>query len=155
MRDRFTIRGFVPPDVVLLFCILLAFAGCGSGGSHEPQTIVVTSLDDVAQPPAGTVTLRTAIRDIEPGGRIVFDNSLNGGTILLSIVGDNNSVLKGEIYAGMTFQGYGERNYGKSALYAAKDLTIDASALPGGITLRWTGGGANPARILAVVYTPF
>ncbi|HEY5461441.1 MAG TPA: hypothetical protein VIJ89_06815, partial [Deferrimonas sp.] len=58
--------------------------------------------------------------------------------------------LQGEIYSGMTFQGYGERNYGRSALYAAKDLTIDASALPDGITLTWTGGDSNRARVMAV-----
>jgi len=143
--------GPVPKEIVLLFCILFSSVGCGTEGSHEPQTIVVTSQNDVAQPPAGTVTLRSAIRDIEPGGRIVFDNSLNGVTIDLTIVGSDNSVLKGEIYDNaMKFQGYGDRNYGKSALYAARDLTIDASALPDGITLRWTGGDANPARVLAV-----
>jgi len=147
--------GFVPSEVVLLFCILVASAGCGSNGTAEQPTVVVNSLEDVAQPPAGKVTLRSAIRDIESGGRIVFDNSLNGGTILLTIVGSDNSVLKGEIYAGTpeAFQGYQERNYGKSALYAAKDLTIDASSLPGGITLRWAGSDENPARparVLAV-----
>jgi len=140
---------------VLLCGILFVSAGCGSGGSADTPPIVVNSLDDVEPAPTGKVTLRAAIRDIEPGGRIVFDNSLNGGTILLTIVGDNNSVLKGEIYAGTpeSFQGYQERNYGKSALYAAKNLTIDASTLPDGITLRWAGSDENPARparVLAV-----
>ena len=96
------------------------------------------------------MTLRAAIREAKPGGTIMFDRSLNGGTILLELVGSDNSVLQGEIYSGMTFQGYGERNYGRSALYAAKDLTIDASALPDGITLTWTGGDPNRARVLAV-----
>jgi hypothetical protein len=89
--------------------------------------------------------------DIPSGGKIVFDPSLDNGTILLSIVGSDNSALKGEIYdSSMRFQGYAERNYGKSAIYAAKDLTIDASALPAGITLTWTGGDPNRARVLAV-----
>lgn len=137
-------------SVTLLLFLLLAAVGCGSSGTAEQPVIVVDTLEDAVPPPAGKVTLRSAIGGIPSGGRIVFDNSLNGGTILLTIVGDNNSVLKGEIYSGMTFQGYGERNYGKSALYAAKDLTIDASSLPDGITLRWAGGEANPARVLAV-----
>lgn len=149
------IRVVVPLFAAVLSWVSLAAVGCGTTGSTEQPTIVVNSLGDGEQPPAGTVTLRAAIRDIETGGRIVFDNSLNGGTILLSIVGDNNSVLKGEIYAGTpeAFQGYQERNYGKSALYAAKDLTIDASSLPDGITLRWAGSDENPARpgrVLAV-----
>ena len=96
------------------------------------------------------MTLRAAIRKIESGGTITFDRSLNGGTIPLGIVGSDNSVLPGEIYSGMTFQGYGERNYGRSALYAAKDLTIDASSLPDGITLMWSGGDSNRARVMAV-----
>ena len=73
----------------------------------------------------------------------MFHPSLNGRTIPLGIVGSDNPVMKGEIYPGMTFQGYGDRNYGRSALYAAKSLTIDASALPDGITLTWTGGAVS------------
>jgi hypothetical protein len=135
---------------VLLCWIVLAAVGCGTSGSSEQPTITVNSLADVARPPAGTVTLRSAMSDIPSGGKIVFDPSLDNGTILLSIVGSGDSVLRGEIYSGMTFQGYGERNYGRSALYAAKDLTIDASALPDGITLTWTGGESNRARVMAV-----
>ena len=48
------------------------------------------------------------------------------------------------------FQGYQERNYGKSALYVDRSLTIDASSLPHGITLAWAGGDASHARVLAV-----
>ena len=138
---------------VLLCWALLACAGCGTNAT-VPPAITVTSLADADTPPGGTMTLRAAIREIGSGGTITFDPSLNGGTIPLGIVGSDNSPLKGEIYGGpvgMTFQGYGLRNYGKSALYAAKDLTIDASSLPDGITLTWTGGDANRARVMAVL----
>jgi hypothetical protein len=47
-------------------------------------------------------------------------------------------------------EGYFDRNYGKSALYAQKNVIIDASALPLGITLSWVGGPATLARVLAV-----
>lgn len=135
----------------LLFWALLACGGCGAGGNADSRPIVVNSLQDLRTPPGDTVTLRSAIQAIPPGGRIVFDGSLDGRTIELGIVETDNSVLKGEIYDNtMRFVGYGERNYGKSALYAAKALTIDASALPHGITLRWAGGDASPARVLAV-----
>lgn len=140
----------IPPKVALLFSVLLACAGCGTTGSTEQPTVVVNSLADVAQPPGGTVTLRSAMSDLPSGGKIVFDPSLDNGTILLSIVGSDNSVLKGEAYSGMTFLGYQDRNYGKSALYARKDLVIDASGLPRGITLKWTGDDSNRARVMAV-----
>jgi hypothetical protein len=143
-------RAPAPRIVILLCCVVLAFAACGTNDSTSTPTTVVDSLVDADPPPGGTMTLRAAIREARSGGIITFDPSLNGGTILLEIVGSDNSVLQGEIYSGMTFQGYGERNYGRSALYAAKDLTIDASALPDGITLTWTGGDANRARVLAV-----
>lgn len=75
---------------------------------------------------------------------------MNGATFELSVVGETHSVLKGEVYSGTppTFQGYSERDYGKSALYARKDVLIDASDLPSGITIKWTG--AERARVLAV-----
>jgi len=135
--------GIPLPRIAVLLCwALLACAGCGTNDSTVPSTITVTSLADADPPPGGAMTLRTAIREIGSGGTITFDPSLNGGTIPLGIVGSDNSPLMGEIYGGpvgMTFQGYGLRNYGKSALYAAKDLAIDASPLPDGITLTWTG----------------
>jgi len=46
--------------------------------------------------------------------------------------------------------GYFNRDYGKSALYARKNVVIDASDLPSGITLSWIGGAGNPARVLAI-----
>ncbi|MBZ5719976.1 MAG: hypothetical protein LAO03_06305 [Acidobacteriia bacterium] len=138
----------------MLGCIVLAGSGCGSAGSaNNPppnNAIVVNSLTDTAQPPAGTMTLRAALDQATSGKTITFDSALDGGTIALSIVGESHSVLKGEVYSGMTFDGYADRDYGKSALYAQKDVVLDASSLPHGITIAWTGGDANPARVLAV-----
>lgn len=151
----------LPLKAALLCWLLLACLGCGthngsSTTSANNETIVVNSLDDtdldIAWLPKRTVTLRAAIERINSGGKITFDPALNGKTIKLRIVGSSHSVLKGEVYAGgpPQFQGYTERDYGKSALYAKKDITIDASALPDGITLMWTGGNSNRARVLAV-----
>jgi hypothetical protein len=39
------------------------------------------------------MTLRAVIREAKSGGTITFDRSLNGGTILLGLVGSDNSVL--------------------------------------------------------------
>ncbi|GAB4227431.1 MAG: hypothetical protein OHK0028_00080 [Deltaproteobacteria bacterium] len=138
-------------NAVVLCWALLACAGCGGSGSTAPAVITVDSLVDADPPPSGSMTLRAAIRELRPGGTITFDPSLDNGTVSLSIVGSDNTVLKGETYDNtMKFTGYAERNYGKSALFARKDLVIDASALPDGITLKWAGGDANPARVLAV-----
>jgi len=112
--------------------------------------LVVNSIEDSATPPSGTTTLRSALAAADSGEKIIFDASLDGAIIPLSIVGDYHSILKGEVYAGMTFSGYQDRDYGRSALYARKNVVIDASMLPNGITLEWTGGAVNPARVLAV-----
>ena len=156
---------------LLLACLLLFLYGCDSGGgtsvsssggttggsSGEETTnvppvpaIIVNSAEDLEQPPAGTMTLRAAIALAEPGDRITFSPLLNGATITLSIVADEHTALPGEVYSGMTFTGYADRDYGKSALYARKSLTIDAADLPDGIMIRWGGGDANRARVLAV-----
>lgn len=150
---------------VLLCWFLLASIGCGSSSSNHGTTpvditnsglIVVDSVSDKAVDadflPRHSVTLREAIQKIAPGGTITFDPSLNGKTIKLRIVGSTHSILKGEVYAGgpPQFQGYAERDYGKSALYARKNITIDASNLPDGITVMWAGGDSNHARVLAV-----
>jgi hypothetical protein len=120
--------------------------------------IVVNSLEDIKDPPKGTVTLRSALASARSGQAIVFDSSLDGGTIELSIVGKRHTKLKGEVM-GMRDEpsgpvsylvGYRKRDYGRSALFARKDVVIDASSLPNGITLAWTGGEENPARVLAV-----
>jgi hypothetical protein len=129
------IRARVKLGAVLLGSLLLAF-GCSSNDEQKTTTLVVNSLDDVATPPSGTITLRSAIASAGSGDTITFDSKLNGGTILLSIVGEAHSTLKGEVYSGMTFQGYQDRDYGASALYAQKNLVIDASALSEGITIQ-------------------
>ena len=141
----------------LIFLMALLAVSCKSD-SHSLSDLVVNSLEDLEQPPAGTVTLRSALARAAGGQRIVFDASLDGGTIALSIVGEDHTVLKGEVM-GMRMEssgpvsylvGYFDRDYGRSALYARKNVVIDASDLPSGITLSWTGGMGNPARVLAV-----
>jgi hypothetical protein len=131
-----------------LGAVLLALGACSS----DPVTIVVDSVEDVEPPSAGTTTLRAAIERARPGDRIAFDASLSGATIRLTRVGAAHTSLPGEVYAGgpPAFQGYQDRDYGPSAIFAAKDLTLDASALPGGIAIEWGGGDASRARVLAV-----
>jgi len=124
--------------------------GCSTNDNEPNPDLVVNSLEDVAAPPAGTITLRSAIAAAGPGEAITFDSTLDGDTILLTVVGEEHSTLKGEVYVNNAFSGYQERDYGRSALYARKDLTIDASSLPNGITIRWGGGDATRARVLAV-----
>ncbi len=129
--------------------LALAAGGCSTGGDPQGEEIVVNSLEDIAAPPAGTVTLRSAIA-AAAGDTITFDPALDGGTIPLTIVGEEHSILVGEVYVNNAFSGYQERDYGKSALYARKNVTIDASALPNGITIKWDGGDTVHARVLAV-----
>ncbi|MDI6796453.1 MAG: hypothetical protein QMD09_05895, partial [Desulfatibacillaceae bacterium] len=159
--------------LLALFAAALLFAGCfgssdnsgtpGAGAANPlpappVQPIIVNSLIDDANPPEGVMTLRLALASAADSQPIIFDAALNGGVIALSIVGEEHSVLKGEVM-GMRdepsgpvsyLEGYFERDYGRSALYARKNVIIDASALPQGITLAWTGGAADPARVLAV-----
>jgi hypothetical protein len=116
-------------------------------------SLLVNSTGDQLYPPLGKMTLRAAVHLLDSGGVILFDNALNGRTINLLSVGERHSVLKGEVFTfapgvGWQFQGYLLRDYGRSAMYAAKNVTIDASALAAGITLTWAG--AEPARIMAV-----
>jgi hypothetical protein len=141
----------------LMTAVLAACGGGGGDGSKPPaEPIVVTSLLDSAAPPAGTVTLRSALAAAASGQAIRFDSTLNGGTVALSIVADEHTRLKGEVM-GMRDEpsgpvsylvGYFYRDYGRSALVARKNVVIDASALPDGITIAWTG--TTPARVLAV-----
>lgn len=138
-----------------LSALALTFLGISSA---DCTPIVVNSLEDIAAPPAGTVTIRSALANAPSGESIIFDQSLNGGTIELSIIGDAHTQLKAEVM-GMRDEpsgpisylvGYFNRDYGKSALYAQKNVIIDASALSAGITMKWVGGMTNPARVLAV-----
>ena len=131
---------------------LLALASCGGSDSRDETVITVDSAADSANSRDGRITLREALAGIPSGGRITFAPALNGQTITLSMVGSNHSMLMGEVYAGMppAYQGYEERDYGRSALYVRKSVTIDASALPGGITIAWGGGEGNRARVMAV-----
>ena len=149
---------FILPILILCLSVLLAVIGCdGSSGGHS-QT-VINSLEDTNPPAADTVTLRSALDAAAPGEKITFDESLDGETIELTIVGNDHSILVGEwqdmypdLDAGVMITelyGYYDRDFGKSALYAHKDVVIDASNLPNGITIAW----ANPkvdARVLAV-----
>lgn len=118
----------------------------------------VNTFEDPLNPPAGVVTLRSALDHADNEGVITFDQNLDGGVIELSEVGQKNTILPGEVM-GMRQEpsgqvsylvGYFDRDYGRSALYAQKNVTIDASALPNGITIKWMGGEADPARVLAV-----
>jgi len=120
--------------------------------------ITVNSLEDKEDLPPGTITLRSALEEAASGQSIVFDPSLDGGIIELSIVGVEHTLLKGEVMGIRNepsgpvsyLKYYTWRDYGRSALYASKDVVIDASSLPSGITIAWTGGEKNPARVLAV-----
>lgn len=139
---------------------LFLIAACSGGGDGTPAAgndpIVVNSLFDSATPPAGTVTLRSALAAAASGQAIRFDRSLDGGTVALAVVADEHTRLKGEVM-GIRDEpsgpvsylvGWFDRDYGRSALVARKNVVIDASDLPSGITLAWTGSA--PARVLAV-----
>jgi len=148
----------VAAAAALCLALLASLPGCGGGGGGgdaPPSTaMVVNSLLDDASPASGTVTLRSALASAAPGQAITFDPRLDGGTIDLIIVGEEHTVLVGEVMGFDTANnisylvGYFDRDYGRSALFANKDVVIDASGLPRGITLNWDG--AEPARVLAV-----
>lgn len=155
-RGLHRIAGFA----LLSLMVLAGLSGCSSGGdgggggiSPSPEIVVNSLLDDAA-PPAGTVTLRSALASAAPGQRITFDPTLNGGTIDLLFVGEEHTALVGEVMGfddanNISFLvGYFVRDYGRSALFVDKNVVIDASSLPDGITVNWDG--AVPARVLAV-----
>lgn len=136
--------------------MLAGLVGCDSSDVVSP--ITVNSLEDTATPPLGTMTLRAALAIARPGQPIHFAPHLDGGTIELSLVDAPHTPLPGEVM-GIRIDpsgpisylvGYFDRDYGASALFAYKDVVLDASMLPSGITFRWMGGVANPARVLAV-----
>ena len=150
-RGSYRVAGFV----MLCLVVLTGVSSCGgNGGGSSLPAVVVNSLLDDASPPAGTVTLRSALAQAASGQRIAFDQTLNGSTINLIFVGEEHTVLVGEV---MGFDvannisylvGYFDRDYGKSALFADKNVVIDASNLSDGITVNW--GGTETARVLAV-----
>jgi hypothetical protein len=141
--------------------VVTACSGGGGGSGNPPAAsnpLVVDTLLDENDAPVGSLSLREALRDAGSGQPISFDPALDGGTIELSIVGEAHSILKGEVM-GIRDEpsgpvsylvGYFDRDYGRSALYARKNVVIDASALPSGITIAWMGGTDDPARVLAV-----
>lgn len=155
--------------ICLLLLAVFAFSGCDDNDDGPVAKknnddnaaavlapIVVGSLDDAPLARKAGLTLRAALNQAASGQSIVFDPSLDGGVIQLTIVGEEHSLLKGEVM-GMREEesglvsylvGYFDRDYGKSALYAKKSVVLDASNLPNGITLEWAG--AEDARVLAV-----
>ena len=159
-RNRSTERGSrrIATLALVSLIALTGLSGCGSssggGGGSSLPAVVVNSLLDDASPPAGTVTLRSALASARSGQSITFDPTLNGSTISLIFVGEEHTVLVGEVMGfddanNISFLvGYFDRDYGRSALFADKDVVIDASGLPDGITVLWNG--AEPARVLAV-----
>jgi len=75
--------------VLLLMCFVV-IAGCHDD-DDEPTPLpplVVNSVDDVAAPAAGTVTLRSALTAAASGQAIHFDGLLDGRTIALTLVAD-------------------------------------------------------------------
>lgn len=147
-------RNLLLPIIVLTLTLLAGCGGSGGGSSSDQNTIIVNSFRDTASPVEGELTLRAALEQVENGGTIRFDPSLDGGTIELTIVGEEHSILKGEVM-GFDYDnnisylvGYFDRDYGRSALYTRKNLAIDASSLSHGITFAWRGD--DDARVLAV-----
>ena len=158
-------RARVGRERIGLLCLWLAMLlqglpllGCsGGGGTSTPaDPLVVDSLLDRAAAPPQAVTLRDALEQAASGQTIAFDPSLDGGTLELTSVGAEHSILPGEVMGIRNepsgpvsyLVGYFERDYGRSALYARKNVVIDASNLPSGITIAWRGGAQ--ARVLAV-----
>ncbi len=112
--------------------VALAWAGWQFMPASSPMTVpmtrdaVVTTTTDELDPPgvAGSgVSLREAIRDAVPGTRITFDAS--------SFKGENKIVLAQD----------------KGEIEIVKNLELDASALPQGITLHSPAGGYRKLSI--------
>ena len=165
LRHAVPLRQRVLPWLTVMGLAVSAFTlvACGGssgsgGGGDNSSAFVVDTLHDDDTAPAGALTLRAALEQAPSGQPISFAAALDGGTIELAIVGAEHTVLKGEVM-GIRDEpsgpvsylvGYFDRDYGRSALYARKNVIIDASALPSGITIAWTGGAQDPARVLAV-----
>ena len=144
--------------VTILIVLVCLVSGCGHSGNDIVPATIVNSLEDIENPPSGTVTLRSALNSVKSGDMIGFDSALDGKTITLTLIAEEHSILKGEVMGMRTeasgpvsyLEGYFDRDYGRSALYAKKDIVLDASMLPNGITLAWAGGSSSEARILCV-----
>ncbi|MCR9095125.1 MAG: hypothetical protein NXI30_12975 [bacterium] len=155
--------GEITPARVLFAAALMVALGTGclesGGGGGAPDPIVVDSTGDGSAAAAVGTTLREALEMAVSNQPIEFDSSLDGATIALTELGEAHTILKGEVMgiddtpSGPVsyLVGYFDRDYGRSALYARKNVVIDASALPSGLTIAWTGGRTDPARVLAVL----
>jgi len=129
------------------------------GYSSIPPPIMVTTTEDTINPSDNKISLREAVNNAYSNQPVIFDRALDGEVIYLNKIADNHTILKGEVM-GMRMEpsgpvsyleGYFDRDYGKSALYARKNLILDASDLTNGITLKWDGVSDNKyARVLAV-----
>lgn len=124
---------------------------------EDASRLVVNCPGDPEEPVPGKMTLREAWEALDPDGVIVFDRRLSGETITLERVAEEHSTLKGEVFAMVMvpsphweFQGYQERDYGRSALYAQKSLTLDGGELSSPVTVSWGGGAESEARVIAV-----
>ncbi len=142
-----TLRSFSTAWMLMIMC---------TAAPPADAEIIVNSLQDSPTPGPGEITLRRALETAADGEPIVFAAELDGGTIELSVIGAEHTVLKGEVM-GFDYTnnisyliGYFERDYGRSALYSTNDVVIDASALSNGITVAWPAANTNNARILAV-----
>lgn len=95
--------------VILIMGLIMS--GCGKDTSLSTlPAIVVNSLEDLENPSKGTVTLRSALAMAANGQSIEFDTNLDGGTIELSLIGEDHTVLKGEVM-GMKMEPSGPVSY--------------------------------------------
>ena len=147
---RSTLRAGLAALLPVLLTLLVAGPAAAASKPKAPRMLVVDTLADEVTPSGGRITLRAALERIRPGGTVRFARELDGGTIALTLVADEHTILMGETFPQGKFGGYADRDYGRSALSVRKSVTIDASSLPHGITLAWGGGAENPARVLAV-----
>lgn len=95
------------------------------------EIIVVTTAADESDPSGmlGTgISLREAIRDAAPGGGIVFDPAVFNGE-----PGDTITIATSN-----------------PGFVVDKDLTIDASGIPGGVTVNAAGSVSNQKRVFRV-----
>ena len=76
------------PRLAAAAALALLTACSGGDGSSSSSAggnaLVVNSLLDSASPPAGTVTLRSALAQASSGQTIRFDRSLDGGTLAVN-----------------------------------------------------------------------